>query len=89
VSPFVSRSYAAANLYIYGGAVFTRLSRRFAMIGRPGWERRFCHSRFEPLFVSMRLLRDVWHFFTDSVDLTLLAVLVLSSVELIAMYASM
>jgi len=37
----------------------------------------------------MRLLRDVWHFFTDSVDLTLLAVLVLSSVELIAMYASM
>ena len=37
----------------------------------------------------MRLLKDVWHFFPDSVDLTLLAVLVLSSVELIAMYASM
>jgi hypothetical protein len=34
----------------------------------------------------MRLLKDVWHFFTDSVDLTLLAVLLLCGVELVAMY---
>jgi hypothetical protein len=36
----------------------------------------------------MRLLRDVWYFFSDSTDLILL-VLVVSGAELMAIYASM